>query len=366
MTPFDIDDTLKAEKQPDFENILAILRGEIPERPALFEFAINIQLCKKLAATDIPVNEKDALYPFLTNIFAFRNAGYDFCTILLPDFIFPTGDIAQKASKSLNAGACIRDRHSFETYPWPDPKKTDYSLLERLAAYLPKGMKLIIFSPDGVLENAIKLMGFDSLCLMLYEQPDLIRDVFHEIGSRLTVYYEKCIRYEIVGAVFGNDDWGFKNQTMIAPDHLRKFVFPWYQQIVALAHRAGKPAILHSCGRIEAVMEDVIEEMQFDGKHSFEDPILPIEDAYQRYHHRIAILGGIDMDFISRASPEQVYERSKKMVLRSKEFGGYALGTGNSVPQYVPEKNYFSMIRAVLEERQTESVLKRKEKEIGG
>jgi uroporphyrinogen decarboxylase len=29
--------------------------------------------------------------------------------------------------------------------------------------------------------------------------------------------------------------------------------------------------------------------------------------------------------------------------------GGYALGTGNSVPDYVPDEGYFAMTRAALE-----------------
>jgi len=46
-----------------------------------------------------------------------------------------------------------------------------------------------------------------------------------------------------------------------------------------------------------------------------------------------------------------IYERSKKMVALSKQFWGYALGTGNSVPAYVPDSNYFALIQAVLDGR---------------
>ncbi len=34
------------------------------------------------------------------------------------------------------------------------------------------------------------------------------------------------------------------------------------------------------------------------------------------------------------------------MLERTAGRGGYALGTGNSVPDYVPDENYFAMIRA--------------------
>ena len=32
------------------------------------------------------------------------------------------------------------------------------------------------------------------------------------------------------------------------------------------------------------------------------------------------------------------------MLERAEPYGGYALGTGNSVPDYVPDENYFAMI----------------------
>ena len=38
------------------------------------------------------------------------------------------------------------------------------------------------------------------------------------------------------------------------------------------------------------------------------------------------------------------------MLERTEKRGGYAPGTGNSVPDYVPDENYFAMISAALEE----------------
>jgi uroporphyrinogen decarboxylase len=133
---------------------------------------------------------------------------------------------------------------------------------------------------------------------------------------------------------------------------MRRFVFPWHKRIVAAAHAAGRPAILHSCGNLSLVMDDVIDDMKFDGKHSYEDAIQPVEEAYEQYGRRIAVLGGIDVDFVCRAASEEIHRRSKAMLERSAKRGGYALGTGNSVPAYVPDEGYFAMISAALEGRE--------------
>ena len=150
-----------------------------------------------------------------------------------------------------------------------------------------------------------------------------------------------------MGACIVNDDWGFKNQTMFSPDMLRRWVFPWHKKIVSAIHDAGKPAILHSCGQLKDVMDDVITDLQYDAKHSFEDQITPVEDAFDLWSDRIAILGGIDMDFLARSTPDEITQRSKLMLEKSLSLGAYALGSGNSIPDYIPDENYLAMISSV-------------------
>ena len=86
--------------------------------------------------------------------------------------------------------------------------------------------------------------------------------------------------------------------------------------------------------------------MGFDGRHSYEDNIMPVEEAYEVYGDRIAILGGMDMDFVYRETPENIYRRSMQMLERSAARGGYALGTGNSVADYLPFDHYMAILQA--------------------
>jgi len=340
----------KVSAPPDFNNLLAVLRRERPTRPTLFEFFLNGPLHDRLAGVPDASWPRDAA-GYLAGVQAFRNAGYDYFTIRPPNFEFPTGQSRQESTLSLNEGAIIVDRASFDACKWPDPAAADYSLLNRIAPHLPNGMKLIPFGPCGVLENVIKLTGFDNLCYMLADDRSMASDIFEAVGSRLVQYYQRVTRCSSVGALIGNDDWGFKSQTMLSIEDMRRLVFPWHEEIVAVAHGAGIPAILHSCGSLGPVMDDIIDDMKYDGKHSYEDVIQPVESAYDQYHKRIAILGGLDLDFVCRSTPEAIYKRSAEMLRRSAKDGAYALGTGNSVPEYVPQANYFAMIRAALDMR---------------
>jgi len=76
---------------------------------------------------------------------------------------------------------------------------------------------------------------------------------------------------------------------------------------------------------------------------------MPVEEAYETYGSRIAIMGGIDVNFIATETPENIYRRCRAMLERTASRGGYALGTGNSVPEYIPYENYIAMVRAAWE-----------------
>jgi uroporphyrinogen decarboxylase len=340
---------VKAE--PDFNNLLKVLRREKPARPTLFEFFLNERLHRKVAPeAEEQFLEKQPYYGDRLQMRAFRNAGYDYSNIGGSPFGFPAGERAHVQTQSLNDGAVITDRKSFEQYKWPEPDSFDYGALEVLGKELPGGMKFMISGPCGVLENVIRLVGFDNLCYLMADDPDLTQQIFDAVGSRLVRHYQIAVQYDSVGCVMSNDDWGFKTQPMLSPDDMRRYVVPWHKRIVDVAHKAGKPAILHSCGNLVTLMDDIIDVIGFEGKHSYEDTIMPVEEAYDKYGQRIAIMGGIGLDFLIRSKPEDVYKRSRAMIERT-GCKGYALGTGNSVPEYVPDENYFAMIAAAIESR---------------
>jgi len=333
---------------PDFNQLLRVLHREKPDRPVLFEYFTNNKLNALLAGKPgfVPENQEEL---FRMTIDAFTNAGYDHVTIparFFKSLGFETAVHDKKASVSQNMGALILDWESFETYSWPDPNIGDYDVFEKYAGFLPEGMKFVVPGPGGLLENVIDLVGFERLCYMLYEDEQLVKSVFDAVGSRLLRYYEICSSFESVGALIVNDDWGFKTQTIFDPDNMRRYIFPWHRKMVAAIHQYGKAAVLHSCGNIYGMLDEIINDLHYDAKHSYEDVILPVEQAYQEWSSKIAILGGIDMDFLATRTPESVAKRASHL-LELTQSKGYALGSGNSIPEFIPTENYLAMIRVI-------------------
>jgi uroporphyrinogen decarboxylase len=336
---------------PDFEKILAILYNEKPKHTPLFEFAIDEP--KRFIETKYLKNpESKPIDVFRESIQLYHRLGFDFVVPNIYDidlFSFKDNEITEQKTRSLNVGAVIKNRSDYDNYDWPDPEASDYSIFDLAAKELPDGMKFIVNAHTGVLENVEDLVGFERFCMMMIEDEQLFKDIVDSIGSRLLRYYEIITRIDSIGACIVNDDWGFNTATMISPDALRQYIFPWHKKVIETIHKAGKPAILHSCGNLEQVMDDIIYDLKYDAKHSFEDDIIPVEDAYDKWGNNIAILGGMDVNFLSTNSPDEVYKRAKRMVEKSKSKGRYALGSGNSLTEYIPADNVFAMFKAIEE-----------------
>jgi len=101
-------------------------------------------------------------------------------------------------------------------------------------------------------------------------------------------------------------------------------------------------------------MDDLID-LKIDAKHSNEDEIAPFKKWIDLYSNRIGLLGGIDVNTLTLKNYDEVF---KEVFNKGKEFrakaNGYALGSGNSIAEYVPVESYMAMIEAVQELRRLE------------
>jgi len=237
----------------------------------------------------------------------------------------------------------IQSWADFEAYPWPNPEHISYRALEYLNGVVPDGMKISVVL-GGIFENTSWLMGLESFSYALADQPDLVAALFERVGDLTAAAAAHAATIDNVGMIFLGDDLGFATGTLVSPQVLRKYVFPKHQRLVDIVHHAGKLALLHSCGNLATVMDDIVG-IGFDAKHSFEDKIMPVEQVFSRWGDRIAILGGVDMDLLGRGSEVDVRRRTREILEVCAASGtGYCLGTGNSVTNYIPPRNYLAML----------------------
>ena len=135
------------------------------------------------------------------------------------------------------------------------------------------------------------LMGYETLCVSLFEQRDLVAAISQRLVDLYREFLERLLQFDRVKIIWGSDDMGFKGGTLISPDDLREFVLPGHKLMAEMSHAAGRPYLLHSCGDLSAIMDDLIDDVGIDAKHSFEDTIELVTEVKDTYGQRTALLG---------------------------------------------------------------------------
>ncbi|MHB1295160.1 MAG: uroporphyrinogen decarboxylase family protein [Anaerolineae bacterium] len=344
---------------PDFQRVrkALLLQGE-PDRVPNMELWVDNHAMSSFLGS--PVHD---WYQDTANVVEFwYRAGYDYAHII-PHYRFPKaklshqevaegkgGDEGQVSGALISAETgMITDWASFERYPWPRIEDVDYGPVERAIALLPPGMKLISGTFAGVFEESWQIMGMETLCTMLADDPELVRAITERVGSFMLQVIERLAPLDGVGAIWHSDDIGFKSGTLISPRALRAYIFPWYRRFGEVCKHFDKPFVYHSDGNLWAVLDDILA-CGYNGLNPIEPLGMDIEQLHAAYGGKICLIGNIGLEYeLTMGTPEDVRARVKQRIARLAPGGGYCCGSSNSITSYVPMENYVAMLQAVRE-----------------
>jgi len=347
------------EISPNWEGFLRCLRRQgTPQRVYFIELLLDEEVKAAVAerfGLMEGVDADDPCYPLKRDLRVQRFLGYDYVRCGADDVGVKIDCLAADDTADLkrDGGRQFVNEHQgpitnweqFEAYPWPAPDEITYDKLRWYQENLPDDMCVI--GSGGFAhfaEYLTWLMGYETLCYALFDQRDLVAAISRRLIELYEVVVRRILEFERVKVIWGSDDMGFRGGTLISPDDLREFILPGHKAMATAAHQAGRPYLLHSCGKLDAIMDDLLDEVRIDALHSFEDTIKTVEETKQKYGHRIAVLGGIDVNFLCRSDEAAIRRRTRHTLEKCQPGGGYLLGTGNSVANYIPLDNYLAML----------------------
>jgi len=358
----------------------AVDRSKEPAKVPLYEHFVDDQIIEQVLGVDFSrlfpeidtapgvLSEKpvaDRLVPAYTGLWSkrlefYRQLGYDYLPVEFPPLFSKSAALRANDTALYSKGqrdwmdehqGIIRSEADLENPAfWPGAEDMfDYRMFDAISQLVPDDMKIIGGIAGGPFEHSLYLLGFEPLFLAMMENRTLLDTLYSKLDRLFCEITRRLSRRVMMGILRVGDDLGYKTGPMISLQNLRRYVLPTYRRMAEIAHAANRPFILHSCGNLETVMEDLISYCRIDAKHSFQDVIEPIAEAKRRWGDRIALLGGIDVDFLCRATPFQVKEQTKRTMAVCSQGGGFAVGSGSSVSNYVPVGNYLAMVEAVQE-----------------
>lgn len=343
---------------PDYTNILQAAKNIRPKRLPLYEHIISEEIMEQVLGKKFKdlyfgnMQERKEFFKYYTAFF--KQMGYDTVSFeRCITSIMPGGGALYKHMEG-----AIKTREDFEKYPWDEiPEiffkqyENDFELLKQ---EMPEGMKAIGGPGNGVFECVQDLVGYSNLCYISVDDPELYKALFKKVADIMYEIWERFLeKFNDIYVVcrFG-DDLGFKSSTLISPKDIIENIIPQYARIINLVHSYNKPFLLHSCGCIFSVMDEIINTAKIDAKHSNEDQIAPFTVWVDRYNERIGLFGGIDTDVLCRKDKKEIKEYVKDVMSYIISHGkGNAIGSGNSIPDYVPVEGYLAMVETVREMR---------------
>ena len=325
--------------------IANIKRQGTPKRVFYFEHGfepgIKNLLCERFGLCD-GLDESDGHFLLKRQIRIQQFLGQEFMRV------FPKGIVWQGLPIGTTdippAVGPIQSWEDFEKYPWPKVEDVDFSDVDWFEKNLPDNIAM--WSMTYLFQHVSNLIGFAPMCMKLYEDRELVKAITEKVGSLFVKFTEIMCQFSRCGAINVGDDMGHKSATLVSPDDIRDIFIPWHKKIIAAAHAKEKLGLFHVCGQVETLMDDLIDGVKIDAKHSTQDVIEPFAISKKRWGNRVALLGGVDVDFITRATPDEVKSYTRSLLENCVEGGGFALGVGNWVADSIPLENYL----AILEE----------------
>jgi len=336
--------------KPDIDNFLNTLRNKKSTSIPIAELGVHPLIKQKVIGKEIRELKDDVEFWY--------KAGYDYIKIQ-PKADFNPAKIGLSENISYNddgtvfrkwaseGQGVVTSPEDFDKYVFPNENDFNYDAFEKVKMHLPDGMSVVGQYGD-IFTMTWEMMGFETFSIALFENPELIELLNNRLGNLVVSMFENMAQSDSVRALWYSDDIAYTNGLLVSPDVLDKYFFPWLKKIGDIAASAGKPLIYHSDGLLYDVMDKIIE-CGVNALHPIEPKAMDISEVKLRYGNKLCLIGNIDVDLLARGTTEEVRKNVMNNLNSVGVNGGYCVGSGNSIPEYVKVENYLSMIQTVKE-----------------
>lgn len=192
---------------------------------------------------------------------------------------------------------------------FPDAKHLDFeATLARLDAAGPHYRLGGMWAP--FFHDLSYLFGTEELLCLMLEEPDLV----HAACARICEFYLAANErlYAVaagrIDAHFFGNDFGTQNGLLVSPASFREFFLPWVARFAAQAKAHGMDCVLHSCGGISDIVDDLIA-VGVTGLHPLQSAArgMDPEDLAKRFSGRVTFWGGLDTQHLLQdGTPDEV------------------------------------------------------------
>jgi uroporphyrinogen decarboxylase len=250
-------------------------------------------------------------------------------------------------------GYPLKSRQDLRHYTPPDPlaegRMTELNTAIAMNKSLGDNCVAVMGSINGPLTIAWYLIGYESICLNLYDDPQFLEELA-EIAADFGVKMTNRIAAAGVDGMIIADDYGASAQGLLKPAHFKSIYKPALKKMIDCIKGHNLPLFFHCCGRIYDYLDDLVE-LGIDAIHPLQRTAgMDIASVKDKYGKRLCIIGNIDS---SRTLPFGTLEEIEAETLETLRIAspgyGYILGSDHSLHDGIPVKNILRMFEVARE-----------------
>jgi uroporphyrinogen decarboxylase len=336
------------------ERILAVLRGEIPDRVPTFVPQILPELRGKIARLraaahlpEIPAILKTQNFDFTYH----RLLGFEsgFCggdSALLPHYEerqliierYPDGRFLDfygrlmqiRLDKGITnvwyVDGTLKTEEAWRKWPHLKPRPLSSSYFDQWHFLHDRGRDhgfLPIPLVQGLFAKTTEMVTLGRFSHYLRKKPEFIEEILDRIlECKLDIIRQYHAHHVPVVAVA--DDVAFKDNLMIHPDQYERFFVPRHKILTDYIHQCGMLTFLHTDGYITPLIPAIIRS-GFDGLQCLENAAgVDIYEVKRQFGQQITLIGNLDVaHLLCFGTPNAVQQEAQKLFQKLKPGGRY-------------------------------------------
>lgn len=186
--------------------------------------------------------------------------------------------------------------------------------------------------PFGFFGMARHLIGAQSLFLLMYDDPKLIKDMNEFFLNFVMGYWNEIFKKLLPDCVLIWEDMAGRQGSLISPAMFKEFMQPYYVRLIDFIEQYGiKNMYVDSDGYVEELLV-LWNEIGINGLFPFErqagNNLLRIRERYPGFH----MFGGIDKRILAKGKDRSDIDEELMIVEKMLRYGGYIPHIDHHVP----------------------------------
>ncbi len=166
-------------------------------------------------------------------------------------------------------------------------------------------------------------MGPAAACTILYDDPDLARDIIAAGQRDFETYTVPVIERLRPDILIVWEDSCYNHGMFISPQHFREFCAPYYRRVCEVAHDCGVDMVgMDSDGNVMDLVP-LVEECGLNAMYPFEPKGGNDLFALRERHPRFLLMGWLEKEVVNEGNDRLIRDEILSKAPRLLQLGGY-------------------------------------------